>query len=43
MSARIMQPTQTLQEDMAANTKISVTRIMLMTDFSKASLNSMAP
>jgi len=37
MTTQLMQPTQTLQKEMEANTEISVTRIMLMTDFSKAS------
>jgi len=37
MTTQLIQPTQTLQKEMEANTKISVTRIMLMTDFSKAS------
>ena len=37
MSTNVMQPTLTLQKEMDANTKISFTRIMLMTDFSKPS------
>jgi len=37
MTTPLMQPTQNLRKEMQGNTKISVTRIMLMTDFSKVS------
>jgi len=37
MTTQMMEPRQTLQKELETNKKISVTRIMLMTDFSKES------
>ena len=37
MSAQMMQPTQTLQKEVKANQKITLTRVMVLTDFSEVS------